>query len=185
MTRTRLTYAHRPARELLRIAAAEAGAWFLGRISGVFALGSMAHGGFAPEVSDVDIALVFDEIPADAAERVTALAEHVRALVPAEARPLADRLSVFWSDWPHLCRGEGAGRLPAVDRADFLEHGVLLTGHDLRHLCPRPDDGELVVESAHFAARKFGAEPYLALLRSPRRLLAAGAREATRAVLVP
>src|SRR6185503_20599130 len=53
---------------VLDAAAAEAGQAFQGRLASVYAIGSLAHGGFSPAVSDVDVAFVLEGplLPSDA-----------------------------------------------------------------------------------------------------------------------
>src|SRR4051812_25875977 len=66
--------------DILRIAADQAVRTFGARLVAVYALGSLAHGGFCPAVSDVDLALVLDDPagPADA-KAVDELARVVRS----------------------------------------------------------------------------------------------------------
>ncbi len=79
------------------------------RLLASYALGSLAHGGFSPLVSDVDLGLILlDPLTRDDAARV----DHLNAQVQATGAPLAERLSIFWGSRRSL-RGEGrAGRYP-------------------------------------------------------------------------
>jgi predicted nucleotidyltransferase len=144
------------------------------RLLAAYALGSLAHGGFSPLVSDVDLGLVVaDPLAAGDAETIAAVARAQRAA----ARELAERLSVFWGT-PATLRGERpGGRFPPLDRLDLIEHGQLLTGADVRAGLPRPSADELLVAGAEFAlASLAGAEPVD---------LADGVRPVTKAVLFP
>jgi hypothetical protein len=101
------------------------------RLLGVYAIGSLAHGGFSTRYSDIDVALIADdpEISQDLArlrEQATALsAEH------------APKLSLFWTD-----RHFSVGRFPPLDRLDLIDHGIaLVEGQRVRR--PRPTLGEV------------------------------------------
>jgi hypothetical protein len=74
------------------------------RLEAAFAIGSLAHGGFARAASDVDMALILSELtPLDGA-LVQEIGAAVKTMV---ASPLAHRLSVFWSTWSSLEAGQG------------------------------------------------------------------------------
>jgi hypothetical protein len=152
-------------------------------IEAIFVLGSLAHGGFAPLVSDVDVAIVVGATAPGTAERMA----HVQNLVvEKESSPLSERLSVFWADWHTVRTGEGAhSRLGPVDRLDLLDSGRLLFGSDQREPSVRPSRQELVVMSAdHILLNKF-TDAYLDGLRDTRALLAGGPRAITKAILFP
>lgn len=151
-------------------------------LSAAYALGSLAHGGFAPLVSDVDLALVVDRIDPQTPSRINRIGDTV---LIRHASPLAGRLSVFWSDWNGVHHGaDGAGRLPELDRLDLLESGSLLYGTDERGGARLPDHDDLVREAAEFTLAKFD-DAYREHLAEPATLLAAGLRPVTKAVLFP
>lgn len=156
-----------------------------GRLVAAYALGSLAHGGFAPRVSDVDIGLVF----ADDALPDGDLGPLLRADLPASLDPdLAGRLSVFSTTWALLSDAAGpggSGRLPAVDRLDLLRHGRLLLGDDRRDGLPEPTPDQLVADSARFLVGRYADPERAALLACPDELVDAGARVATKAILFP
>jgi len=147
----------------------------------VYALGSLAHGGFAPLVSDVDVAVVVSGIHGDSPGLIERVGQIARRQCPS---PLAQRLSIFWSDWDGVRQGRGRGRLPEVDRLDLIESGLLLAGTDLRAGATRPTGQMLVKESAALASSKFD-DRYLADMRDTGALVAAGPRAVTKAVLLP
>ena len=159
---------------------------FGARIASAFAIGSLAHGGFAPAASDVDLALVLDALHGDEAVCV----EQLRRLVQQPAAgELSKRLSVFWSTWRELEGGSGAGRFPLADRHDLALHGRLLAGADARHRIRLPEGDELkralVREGAEFMLAKLALASRDELLRRPDHLAAMGCREVTKAVLFP
>jgi hypothetical protein len=152
------------------------------RLEAAFALGSLAHGGFAPQVSDVDLALVVREVGPATRLRLYL----VRWIARRRCGPgPADRLSVFWGRWSDVHRGAADGvRLPPVDRLDLLEHGRLLAGTDRRAGAVPPTADDLVLDGATFTDRLYD-DAHVARLRTPADLLAAGARLVTKAVLFP
>jgi len=181
------------------------------RLVAAYALGSLAHGGFSPLVSDVDLGLVLADPPAPSdPDRIAAVADTVKA----GGSPLHQRLSVFWAT-PGILRGEVVGgRFPPLDRLDLLENGRLLAGADVRPgLGPAavPSGEELLVAGADFAVDFLGpgheaeaeadgpASGTISVLGSlapvggavlhelhhPEELLGQGVRHATKIVLFP
>jgi predicted nucleotidyltransferase len=171
------------------------------RLLAAYALGSLAHGGFSPLVSDIDLGLIVeDPIRVGDAETIEAMASAEKAKPAA----LADRLSVFWAT-PLILRGDDlAGRFPPLDRLDLLENGRLLSGTDVRTDLPRPTTGQLLVAGAEFALDFLAGIPQSARgagdvlgsmrhvdtdavqeIRSPETLLAHGVRRTTKVVLFP
>jgi hypothetical protein len=151
-------------------------------IEAIFKLGSLAHGGFAPLVSDVDVAII---VGATAPRTAEQMARVQTLVVDKGSSPLSERLSVFWADWHMVRTGEGDhSRLGPVDRLDLLDSGCLLLGSDLREPSVRPSHEELVVMSADHILNKF-TDAYLERLRDTRALLAGGPRATTKAILFP
>jgi hypothetical protein len=147
-----------------------------------YALGSLAHGGFSPLVSDVDLGLVFaDPLRVEDAREVDELARTVKG----SGLPLAGRLSVFWGSLESLRGGRSGGRFPPVDRLDLIKHGRLLVGKDIRAGLPPPTQHELIVEGATFALHMLATSEITAQLLSPQGLLEEGARHLTKLVLFP
>ena len=173
---------------------------FGARLTAAYALGSLAHGGFSPLVSDVDLGLILRD-PYRPAGRLTV--RRVARAVRAGGSPLHQRLSVFWGT-PSTLRGAArGGRFPPLDRLDLLEHGRLLTGQDAREVVARPGRTELLVAGAQFALGYLGGDPgrrgrltgwaqrpgggdsVLAQVRTPSLLAARGPRQVTKVVLFP
>jgi hypothetical protein len=123
------------------------------RLTAAFALGSLAHGGFSPLVSDVDLGLILADppLPSDD-DTVQMIADRVRT----GSSDLHQRLSVFWGT-PSTLQGRGdGGRFPPLDRLDLLEHGRLLKGQDIRDGMVRPSRSELLIVGAEFALDYLG-----------------------------
>ncbi len=155
----------------------------LGRdIEAIFTLGSLAHGGFAPLVSDVDIAIILRSTAPDTADRI---AEVQSIVVDKAASSLSARLSLFWADWRAVRTGAGDhSRLGPVDRLDLLDSGRLVLGSDLREPSVRPSHRELVVMSADHMLNRF-SDDYLERLADTQALLDGGPRAVTKAILFP
>ena len=163
------------------------------RLVAGYALGSLAHGGFSPLVSDVDLGLILQD-PLRAADRLTI--RKVARSVKAGGSTLDRRLSVFWGT-PATLAGQGrGGRFPPLDRLDLLDYGRLLTGPDTRSAVARPSRTELLVAGAEFALGYLGrpgrrARPWphddgaLKEIRTPTRLVSRGPRRLTKIVLFP
>jgi predicted nucleotidyltransferase len=171
------------------------------RLVAAYALGSLAHGGFSPLVSDVDLGLIVGDPPhAGDAETVQAVADAEKAKGP----ELCRRLSVFWGT-PSTLRGEReGGRFPPLDRLDLIENGRLLSGTEARAGLLRPGAGELVITGAEFAldflagvrgpggpsteglgSLRPAGDDAVEEIRSPEVLLARGVRRLTKLVLFP
>jgi hypothetical protein len=151
------------------------------RLIAAYVLGSLAHGGFAPLVSDIDLGLILTDPPH------TNDAAAIRAVAEAEtAKPsaLARRLSVFWGTHSTLAGRSDLGRFPPFDRADLIDHGRLVLGREARAGVPRPDRRQLLLGSAEFALALL-AGPTTELLRRPEQLMAAGVLRLTKLVLLP
>jgi hypothetical protein len=151
-------------------------------IEAIYTLGSLAHGGFAPLVSDVDVAIILGSTTPATAGRIATVQSLV---VEKNTTPLAGRLSLFWADWPGVRSGDGEHlRLGPVDRLDLLDSGQLLLGSDLREPSVRPSREELVLMSADLILSKF-TESYLGRLRDSEALVAGGPHLLSKTILFP
>ena len=116
------------------------------RVISIFKIGSLgSHGGFSL-CSDVDVALMLDEIRDSDYKAVQTVWDEIKA----SDFEFADRLSVFWSSYTDEIFNKGQGRFPPLDRLDFLRYAVLLYGTDHRDRLSAPTHEDLVIESAKF-----------------------------------
>jgi hypothetical protein len=169
------------------------------RLIAAYALGSLAHGGFSPLVSDVDLGLILAD-PFRMKDRLTV--RTVGNAVRASGSVLHERLSVFWGTPSTLQGRSSRGRFPPLDRLDLLEHGRLLAGTEARQDVARPGRDELLVAGAEFALGHLGGDPGLperlrpwrgsgrgedpvAEIRTPSLLVSHGPRRVTKVVLFP
>lgn len=158
---------------------------FGARLLGAYAIGSLAHGGFTPTVSDVDLALVLADplAPADAG-RVATLARDAAAAHPR----FGPRLSVFWSspeEFNRRDRAEVRGRFPALDRLDLVRHGRLLAGADVRDRLLPPSRAAVLAASRDYLLGFVDEHGRRPLLAGEARDLPAGRKELTRLCLFP
>jgi predicted nucleotidyltransferase len=98
---------------------------------GAYLIGSLAHGGFSHRYSDIDVALVTED------GLQAAVLTTLRGVAAEQNATLSQKLSLFWSD-----RGFSIGRLPPLDRADYLDHAIVLTERE-RVLPTRPTPDEI------------------------------------------
>ena len=171
------------------------------RLLGAYALGSLAHGGFSPLVSDVDLGLILTD-PVEASDPATV--EGVADEIKAGGSALHERLSVFWGTRSTLEGSHPGGRFPPLDRLDLLENGRLLAGTECREGLPGPGRDELLVAGAEFALDFLGpgrdsaggtptrlgsltpaGQEVIGEIRQPRRLAGQDPRHLTKIVLFP
>jgi hypothetical protein len=166
-----------PGWRVARVACERATGALDARLISVYAVGSLAHGGFAPAVSDIDVAVLVDRCDESVPPIISAAVESSQEQL---GPGLADRLSIFYGDWQTFAVPPEAARLGAIDRLDLMEHGVLMQGVDRRARDGvRPTRDELVTETAAFL-------PYWETQRQrPDDLIAAGVRVLTKNVLFP
>jgi hypothetical protein len=128
-----------------------------------YALGSLAHGGFSPAVSDVDLALLTDE----QADRDTpGIVAMVAADVRASGHALADRLSIFHAPWAAFRDPPHDARFPPIDRYDLVRFGILVDGIDYRPVYGvAPTASEIREQAVAFALERITRAQLAADLR--------------------
>jgi hypothetical protein len=142
-----------PGWAVVRTAAAVARTLVGERLRSAYAIGSLAHGGFAAAVSDVDVALLTEDLlDAEAVSRIAAATE---AELQTE---LSRRLSIFHVPWQAFAAPLCGSRFPAIDRLDLLRCGVLVDGSELRARLPVPPRAEVIEEAVWFAVEHLSAE---------------------------
>lgn len=152
------------------------------RLIAAYALGSLAHGGFRPLVSDIDIGFLLEDplLPSDAD-----VIEGVVSALEASGKPFSDRLSIFWGSVASLSGASSGGRFPPLDRLDLLKFGRLVTGRDVRGKLPLPTQEQLVVAGAEFAHWRLDREDVIAKLNDPVALLRSDPKTLTKLILYP
>ena len=170
------------AEHILQAAAASARQLWGRRLVAVYAIGSLAHGGFSPYVSDVDVALILSD-PLEAGDRskVDIIPDRLRETDTA----LAGRVSVFWGSAATLGGLAAGGRFAAADRADLRQSGRLIWGADIRDQVPPVSLGELIAEGVQLALEKLATAQAIALLKDSAALAAGDVRRLTKWILFP
>jgi predicted nucleotidyltransferase len=152
------------------------------RLIAVYALGSLAHGGFAAEVSDIDAGLILSG-PLDQHDgrNVAGLS----AAIAESNEPFSDRLSIFWGSIATVSGVSPGGRFPPLDRLDLMQFGRLLAGRDVRSELPLPTQEELVLVGAEFAHWRLARGDVIATLKDPKALLRSEPKTLTKLILYP
>jgi hypothetical protein len=164
-------------RDVVRVASDSLGE----RLIAAYAMGSLAHGGFSPLVSDVDVGLILtDPIRESDADSVVGVAENVRSI----GSPLHGRVSVFWGTAESFAGRAIGGRFPPLDRLCLLEHGRLLKGNDVRSGLTPPNQTELLITGARFALELL-SDDVVACACQPDRFVEGGIRWTTKLALFP
>jgi predicted nucleotidyltransferase len=110
------------------------------RLIGAYLIGSIAHGGFSHRYSDIDLALVTED------GLDTAALTKLRALAAEQDAALSQKLSVFWAD-----RHFSIGRLPPLDRADYLDYAIVIAERErIRPARPTLDEIRAYLKGAPF-----------------------------------
>jgi predicted nucleotidyltransferase len=147
-----------------------------------YAIGSLAHGGFAVGVSDVDLALLTDE---RAGRDPNAAVAAIKSDVAGTDLALRDRLSVFHAPWDRFTDPPSDARFPPIDRFDLVRYGILVEGEDLRsRYAVAPGAAEIRAQAVESALRRVTLEQLAAELLE---LRAGGVtvHDATKMVLWP
>jgi hypothetical protein len=140
---------------------------FNGRLVATYLMGSLAYGGYAPAVSDIDLAVILTDTRDGDSGTIKATTETL-----SEQSAVHRKLSVFWASLPALKSGRDDGRFPAMDRLELADNGELLLGSDVAEQVTRPTSDELLLESARFAVTVLATDEVIAEFHHPRRLLA-------------
>lgn len=139
---------------------------FTERLAAVYLMGSLAYGGYAPAVSDIDLAVILTGIHDEDPAAMASMGDTLR-----RRGPLHRKLSVFWCSLPALREGQDDGRFPALDRLELSAHGRLLLGDDVAGQATRPTARELLLESSRFAIDVLATDEVTDEFRRPDRLL--------------
>src|ERR1700761_1267891 len=144
----------RPGWDVIEAATAAATERLGDRLLSAYAIGSLAHGGFAPAVSDVDLALLTAEVDGEMAAVIEEIEDEV-----AGTWELGSRLSIFHAPWTEFDDPPEGARFPPIDRFDLVRYGVLVGGADLRGAyATLPDAEEVRAQAVESALRRVTPE---------------------------
>ena len=152
------------------------------RCVAVYAIGSLARGGFSETVSDIDLAVVLAE-PLDATD--AASMDVIARSAGARDTSLPNEISIFWGSIESLNGAVCGGRFPPLDRLDLIDHGLPLHGDDVRLELVRPSQRELVLAGAKFALDTLSTDDRLAQFRDPGLIADRGPIYLTKVILFP
>lgn len=139
---------------------------FGNRLVSTYALGSLAHGGFSAKMSDIDFLVILAD-PINS-ESDTALIAEIKKIAESRNLPLANRISIFWSSINELQNVKGQGRMPAVDKLDFILNAKLLSGKDIRDVeIPRPTQFDLDISGVTFITEVFFSDHFRLYIIDP------------------
>jgi hypothetical protein len=163
-------------------AAAEVGsAQFGDRLRAIYALGSLAHGGFSSLVSDVDVAFILEDLNETDEQTV----DDIMAVVRDSGLLLADRFSLFWGSSESLSGQAHGGRFPPLDRLDLIRHGILVGGTEARAGLQEPSYDDLVRGGACFALEVLSRPERCREITDAEYTVAGGPRKASKVALFP
>ncbi len=169
---------------VLKEAVSQAKKEFGSRLIACYGLGSLAHGGFSPLVSDVDFGIILTSplTPTDE-HQIANIKSHVKNLQIA----LGERLSIFWGSVASLKNEESGGRLSPLDKLDLIQYGKLLAGDDVRKSLSiaEPTRQELEISAAELAVNLLGTSATIAEFAQPATVVDRGVRHLTKVVLFP
>ncbi len=124
------------------------------RLVSAYAVGSLAHGGFAPAVSDIDLALLTRDLEPD----IEQVIEEITAELSA-THTLGDRLSVFHVPWDQFTDPPAGARFLPIDRFDLVRYGILVHGSDLRDVyAVAPTGAEIRAHAVNSALRRVSTQ---------------------------
>jgi predicted nucleotidyltransferase len=152
------------------------------RCVAVYAIGSLARGGFSETVSDIDLAVVLvGPLATTDAASMDVIARSARA----RDASLPNGISIFWGSIESLNGAVWGGRFPPFDRLDLIDDGLPLHGDDVRSGLVRPQHRELVLAGARFALDTLSTDDRLAQFRDPGLIADRGPVYLTKLILFP
>src|ERR1700761_4692404 len=144
----------RPGWDVIEAATAAATERLGDRLLSAYAIGSLAHGGFAPAGSDVDLALLTGEGGGGGAAGPEEIEDEV-----AGTWELGSRLSIFHAPWAEFDDPPEGARFPPIDRFDLVRYGILVAGTDRRDAhATAPGADEIRAQAVESALRRVTTE---------------------------
>lgn len=160
----------------------EVHAYFPGRIVSIFILGSLNSPINFSSCSDIDIAIMLDNI----IEKDTVTIDNLQKKIAQLDLPFSDKLSVFWSSYNVNDFVSTKGRFPPLDRLILIKQASLIFGNDYRSLLPAPTHGDIIIGGADFISRYMLPEEKIhELLHNIEAIINKGARYFTKFTLFP
>ena len=171
-----------PIEALARDIVASSEATFGRRCLAVYAMGSLARGGFSEVASDIDIGIILDgPLRSDDGSVVDGLLAETLE----RHGTVKNRVSIFWGSVDSINGAGDLGRCPPFDRMDLIDHGLLLSGTDVRDRLSRPSKRELEISGAEFSLSFLASDERIEEFHDCRRIASKGTVYVTKTVLFP
>jgi len=155
---------------------------FGNRIISIFKFGSLGDHGDFSLCSDVDVAVMLDQLKNNDAKSIGIIGDELSK----SDLTFSDKLSIFWSSYKSDDFSQGKGRFPALDRLDLIKHAILISGTDLRNTLPSPIHDKIIEESAEFIlSYMLTKDKTDELYNKPQQIMQKGARYFSKFVLFP
>lgn len=152
------------------------------RIISIFLLGSLNTPEIFSSCSDVDVAIMLDNLQEKDSDKIN----HLQTRIANLGLPFSDRLSVFWSSYNIQDFISGKGRFPALDRLILIKQASFISGDDQRESLPKPTYHDIVTGGVDFILKYMLPENKLhELLNDVETIINKGARYFTKFVLFP
>lgn len=147
----------------------------------VFIMGSLARGGFSEISSDIDLGIILNDSLDDAKVKIN----HILSTAHKNYPSVKNNISIFWGSIDSINGVVDAGRYPPFDRLDLIDHGVLLSGKDVRGTLVRPTKKELEIASTLFSLDYLGNQERIEEFHNCERIAEKGVVYVTKTILFP
>lgn len=147
----------------------------------VYIMGSLARGGFSEISSDIDIGIILNDSLNDVSININHILSTARKNYPS----VKNNISIFWGSIDSINGVIDAGRYPPFDRLDLIDHGLLLSGKDIKGMLVRPTKKELEIASTLFALDYLGNQERIAEFNNCEHIAKKGVVYVTKTILFP
>ena len=147
----------------------------------VYVMGSLARGGFSDIASDIDVGIILKGPLDNAREKIKDVLSAAHKTFPS----IKNNISIFWGSVESLNGVIDAGRYPPFDRLDLIDHGLLLSGQDIRKMLDKPTRKELEIASATFSLSYLANQERIEEFHNCRRIAEKGIVYTTKTILFP
>jgi predicted nucleotidyltransferase len=164
---------------------------FADRLLAVYLIGSLSHGGFAVNTSDIDVAFIID---GEVAQSDWDTFDTIDKKVKDSGLELAERISIFWSTPSVLSTHVTSGAFPApsyedglfppFDVLDLLQNGKLIYGRDVREMFLAPTQDDLYIAGVEFLL-SYVREQTTAYLKNMESYIRSSPQKISKTILFP
>jgi hypothetical protein len=170
------------ANAIVSIFAKEIHALFPERVISIFLLGSLNSPEIFSPCSDVDVAVMLDNLKDKDGDKIN----HLQTRIANLDLPFSDKLSIFWSSYHVKDFVSDKGRFPPLDRLILVKQATHIYGDDHRSSLPAPTHREIISGGADFIYQyMLPDEKMHELLDDIESIVNKGARYFTKFILFP